>query len=445
MPIFLCVVFVFFIFFSTGHVKADNNVSASVITFKNFTKNIHLHREGDYYRTEDGLLVKLNDQLLVKTHKNFVLHDLVSSHKGIVDGNEIFVAREFNYYLVRITKDSNVGVMINTLLSLPGILLVQPDLLQIAYNAQDENKKTSGISADLTDEKFSAIGEPVFAHSSEFHLRNKPNLEKKAKRTKRIYEAYLAKLGVPELWKSSRGQGVRIAIIDDGIELQHPALKHVAKDFIYDLESQTNNITAMAMGAEHGTKVAGIIFANGDDSGLHRIQGLAPKATLIALRNPTTLTSNTLLSFQLSMLTNADIVNCSWNSYLLLQPIADAINELAEYGREGKGTAVIFSAGNEGRLLQEKSIEASLKKAIVVAASNVRGARLVKSNYGESIDLLVFGMRVQSTTPFNEYQYFAGTSLAAAITTGIAALFLSKQKDLSLEQLQAQLSNLTTF
>lgn len=433
------------VFFNAGSAKAENDVSASVITFKNFNKNIHLHKEGEYYRTEDGLLVKLNDQILVKTHKNFVLHDLVSSHNEIVDGSEIFVAREFNYYLVKIAEASNIGVMIDTLLSFPEILLVQPDLLQIAYNAQDKNKKTSGIGADLTDEKFSAIGEPVFAHSSEFHLRNKPNLEKKAKRTKRIYEAYLAKLDVPQLLKSSQGQGVRIAIIDDGIELQHPALQHVAKDFIYDLESQTNTITAVAVGAEHGTKVAGIIFANHDDNDSHRIQGLAPKATLIALRNPTTLTSNTLLSFQLSMLANADIVNCSWNSYLLLQPIADAVNELAEYGRGGKGTAVIFSAGNEGRLLREKSIEASLKKAIVVAASNVHGARLIKSNYGESIDLLVFGMRVQSTATFDEYQYFAGTSLAAAITTGIAALTLSIQKDLSLEQLQAQLSNLTTF
>lgn len=435
-----CLLFYFCSLSNAEPLESKADASVTQINFKNFENNIRLVKEGHRYRTVDGLLLELNHQLIVKTNKRLVLADLVAADERVIDGKEVFAARAFNYYLVTLAKNSSINQMIDILASISGVLLVQPDMLQIGYQS------SGNIGQELTPKdlnKTSRLGEPVFAHKSGHHHTREPGSAHKPRLFSQLYQAYLTKLGISELWGNNQGQGVRIAVIDDGIQLQHPALSHVKTDFSYDLDSHSTSIRALGVDAEHGTKVAGVIFARRDGKEVDHLGGIAPKATLIGLRNPTTLTSNTLLSFHLSKLANADIVNCSWNSHWLLQPIADAVNELAEHGREGKGTAVIFAAGNDGKLLQARSIEASIKKAIVVAAANPRGKRLVRSNYGESVDLLVYGKRVTSTAKNDEYQMFAGTSLAAAITSGLAALALSAQPDLDLEQLQTRLKQLT--
>ena len=441
----ISIVFSFYCANGALHVYAEET---TYIQFKNFEKDIRLSPDGSRYRTQSGLLVELNHRVIVKTNKNIVLSGLISMDDRIIDGDEIFVAKDFNYYLLRLLKNTDIGGVINSLRSVSGVLLVQPDILQIGYPVTNEREVEPLLKKQLSTKNKNEIyhlGLANFAHGSEHHHVGEHKPKKNTKLSSRIYETYLKQRGVPELWKKTQGEGVRIAIIDDGIELKHPVLSHIKTDFIYDLISHENTLVAMADRADHGTKVAGVIFANHDDGGLNRVRGLAPKATLIALRNPTTLTSNTMLAFQLSMLANADIVNCSWNSYWLLQPVADVVNELAEHGRGGKGTAVIFSAGNEGILLPENSIEASLEKAIVVAAINPHGKRLLNSNYGESIDLNVYGRRVNSTGKADSFDGFAGTSLAASIVTGLAALILATQKDLSLDELQTELSKVTAF
>jgi len=79
----------------------------------------------------------------------------------------------------------------------------------------------------------------------------------------------------------------------------------------------------------------------------------------------------------------------------------------------------------------------------VVAASDEHFNRLASSNYGNSVDLLVYGGLVRAPSTRGDYVRFSGTSLAAAITSGLAALLLSQQADLSLVQLEDKLKLLT--
>jgi subtilisin family serine protease len=95
---------------------------------------------------------------------------------------------------------------------------------------------------------------------------------------------------------------------------------------------------------------------------------------------------------------------------------------LATYGRNGKGVAVVFSAGNEGAPIAQLNTEATINSAITVGALDAHGVALASSNYGEGVDVSVFGAGVKSTTNQGGYHQFSGTSLSAAIVSGLAAL-----------------------
>jgi hypothetical protein len=400
-----------------------NNVGQGVINFDNFGEEYHLYPEGELYRTEYGLLVHLTGSLIVKT-SSAVNREQVSILNGYIETvRTLFTGEDFIYYLVYLHDKKLLNQALDALKQSPVVQLVQPDLLQI-------NKRASSPSS------------LAFAHGSQEDDEHRYGLTDEniiSARFNTQYGTYLKSIGVDQLHKKTLGENTRIAIIDDGIFLAHPALEKTRLDFSFDLESLQSSAVSVSRKANHGTRVAGVIYAQKQDAGDRALAGIAPKAGLVAIRQWDTLTSKTLLAFQTAQLANADIINCSWNSHWLLQPVADVVTELSENGREGKGAAVIFSAGNEGEKIEPLSIEASLESAIVVGAVNYKGNVLANSNYGSSVDLFVFGKRVRSTIPFGQYGRFSGTSLSAAITSGLAALLLSLQPEMNLQQLEQKL------
>ena len=246
----------------------------------------------------------------------------------------------------------------------------------------------------------------------------------------------LDQLGIPLKWSTTLGAGIKIAVIDDGFDLAHEDFRQLKTGFSYDLHTQQLNAAPIYAKETHGTKIAGIIFADHSDVG---ISGIAPSAEFIAIRHTDTWTSKTLIGFHLARLAGADIINASWNSQWLLEPVADAITELAGRGRDGKGIAVVFAAGNNHMDIQPFSIEAALEPAIVVGALNRGGFKLPTSNFGNTVDMYVYGGQMRSTVPDDGYGNFAGTSLSAAIVSGTAALLLSENPQLTLVQLEEKL------
>jgi subtilisin family serine protease len=211
---------------------------------------------------------------------------------------------------------------------------------------------------------------------------------------------------------------------------------YLKNTFAYDVFSQSlSSHSAIAKG-HHGTGVAAIILGEptSEFSG-----GLAPNAELIALSHVDTWTSKTLLTFQLARLEGADIINCSWTSPWLTEPVADVINDLSQYGREGKGSAVVIAAGNNGKDVKDQFTEASIDSAIVVGAHDAQFSPLAISNYGDSVDLFSFGGRVSVPGTDDNMHYLAGTSLAAAVVSGISALLLADEPTLTLKELLLRL------
>ncbi|MDP3696089.1 MAG: S8 family serine peptidase, partial [Desulfocapsaceae bacterium] len=179
------------------------------------------------------------------------------------------------------------------------------------------------------------------------------------------------------------------------------------------------------------------IFARHNGIG---IDGIAPEADFIAIRHPDTWTSRTLLSFYLAKMAGADIINCSWKSRFLLEPIADIINDLTTKGRHGKGVALVFAAGNEGGALSDHGSEAALPEVITVGATGGNGRPLKFSNFGREVDVYTFGQDILTTSNGAEkYALFSGTSASAAIISGTIALFLSQAPDLNLTDIHQKI------
>jgi len=253
----------------------------------------------------------------------------------------------------------------------------------------------------------------------EYIIYTQPNIlqtrDSNFKKTQNITKKYNLK----KVWQTTKGKGVNIAIIDDGFNLEHEDLKGVNILFSYDTDNKNLDSNPKLKLDTHGTQVAGIIFAQHNGIG---IDGIAPEANLIAIRQTTNITSDTVLSFTVASKAGANIINCSWNSPLLLEPVYDVIKHLS------KDIAIVISAGNSHKEITPFSTEASIDEVITV------GATQKYSNYGDVVDIKLQS-GVKTIKADGTYGKFGGTSATAPIITGLLALKIAQNRDKSLKQI----------
>lgn len=216
----------------------------------------------------------------------------------------------------------------------------------------------------------------------------------------------------------TRGEGVIIAIIDDGVDIDHPEFGGIGKIVApRDATLKTNDPrpkdpsgVGTVNGENHGTACAGVACANGTDGA----SGVAPKAKLMPIRLPYTRgwgSQEEADAFVWAADNGADVISCSWgptgskwwdpHNHPVASPpsILLAISYAATKGRGGKGCVVLFSAGNGNELVDNQGYTA-YSKVISVAACNDQGARSVYSNYGKAI-LCAFPSSDFGYEPFN--------------------------------------------
>jgi subtilisin len=383
---------------------------ACEIPFRNFNKTYCLtpianesngvNQTSEVYSVSGkALQVSLSNRLIVRA-SGLTKLSLQALDSRIAAVNELYLMPESNYYLVTLNTRDQLSAVMKVLSSTSNISLVQPDILQLTIRTDTGRTNTE-------DQQLALNPAP-----------------------------YFSQLDIPTLWQTTKGRGVKVAVIDDGFALSHEELRFTDVMFSYDAEQKVQDVSPKSELDIHGTKVVGTIFAAHDERG---IDGIAPEAGLIAIRNSDTWTSRTLLSFYLAKLSNADIINASWASQWLLDPLADIVSDLAQNGRAGKGIAVVFSAGNAGLELTADASEASLLDAVVVGAADEYGKRTRFSNYGSSVDAYIYGKPSPAIKAGGGYGHFSGTSLSAAVASGYFALLLSATPSLTLDQLVSQL------
>lgn len=250
------------------------------------------------------------------------------------------------------------------------------------------------------------------------------------------------------------GKGVKIAIIDDGLDITHPELNASIIE-TYDITTGSTNVAHSFMSGYHGTAVTGIIGANDNSIG---IKGIASESQIIFLKHKEGMSdSETIELFNKAQEFGADIINCSWGTYDVSDAVKEVIQDLAINGREGKGILIIFATGNDAQDMGND--ESAIPEVIAVGSSDKDNLRAWYSNYGENIDVVApGGFDVGITTLDNmgengvgtlhddyllandEYS-FIGTSASAPIVSGVIALMLEKSPNLTRMEIEEALKS----
>jgi len=223
------------------------------------------------------------------------------------------------------------------------------------------------------------------------------------------------------------GSGI-VAVIDTGIDSNHPALKYVlvpGYDFIQDQpgmappvrvnewDSYQESTTAVVDNPEpfgHGTMVAGIVHL------------VAPRAPIMSLRtfrpDGRGYLSDILRAIYYAVRSSARVINMSFsmpeNSLELKNALNYAVN---------RQLICVASAGNDGR--QTRVYPAGFDNTIGVASTNPFDGRSTFSNYGDSLVWVAApGEEIVSTYPGEKYAASWGTSFSAPFVSGAAALLV---------------------
>ena len=271
-----------------------------------------------------------------------------------------------------------------------------------------------------------------------------------------------------QAWRISRGKDVKVAVLDQGIELNHPDLKENLSSLSYDTEK---GVSPSVLLGEHGTACAGIIGAVDNEIG---VIGVAPESKLISISNILRMTlkikEKLADGINWAWQNGADVISNSWGGEDLRSMfIDDAIKNALTKGRNGKGCVVVFATGNSNnKVLYPANSNPDI---IAVGAMSPCGERKNPSScdkedwwgscYGNELDVMAPGVLI-STTDISTIDYegregynphsplnppiipdfdntdytnsFGGTSSACPHVAGVAALILSVNPDLTAKQ-----------
>ena len=277
-------------------------------------------------------------------------------------------------------------------------------------------------------------------------------------------------------WDVTLGSNdIMIAVVDSGCDIDHPDFTNdpalgwvkVCNPFDFD------NMDADPTDDTHGTKSCGIATANADNN--EGVAGVAPGCRLMPIKRPSPGSDtnysdmyvwivgynpgSTTPGFPAAISPGADVVSNSFGLFQLALSgiMKDTLDFMTTYGRDGKGSVVVFSVGNDDSDFTTYRQWANYEKTIAVAASAISPpdaaeVKISTSNYGATVDVCAPGggpsggieARTMSTTNVgsgdtagsagaasNDYDDFGQTSCACPQVAGVAALMLSINPDLT--------------
>ena len=221
---------------------------------------------------------------------------------------------------------------------------------------------------------------------------------------------------LPKMWKSSEGEGVKIAVLDTGCDLSHP-------DLIENLLPGINMINHKKPpidGNGHGSHVAGIICATNNEFG---VVGVAPKCKVLPVKVLDDNGSGDLLTvaegIKWATDQGVDFITLSLGSPQPVQQVRKAIQVAEE-----KGIVTFCAAGNAGKT-HEIFYPANYPETIGIGSIDQDLERSNFSCTGQDLDFLAPGNQILSTVPESWYAILSGTSMANPFAVGVAALLLA--------------------
>ncbi len=222
------------------------------------------------------------------------------------------------------------------------------------------------------------------------------------------------------------GAGIRVAVIDSGIDLQHPAFvgglvpATDMKDFVSN-DNVPQEVGVLGTGAYgHGTNVAGIILQ------------IAPKAKILPIRvlgpDGSGDVLNVAKAIDYAVSKGARVINLSLGSDVFSQAVADAITSATK-----KGVYIISSSGNmNSSTITYPANNATLTGpvgdySLSVGSVNASDKKSSFSSYSANLEIVAQGENVYGPVPGNRLGAWTGTSMAAPMVSGAIALVLGEK------------------
>lgn len=250
------------------------------------------------------------------------------------------------------------------------------------------------------------------------------------------------------------GEGTTIAFIDLGVETTHPDFAPNKFTLTLNVLNSSTNIAPQSSSEVHGTRMVGVAAAS--DNGVGTL-GVASDAKVIAIRVANGV-STTAIEEAYNLLVDKDVaVVCNgWvpedSNFPASTGIQEAIQNLVENGRNGKGTCVLFTAGNNFPTTPKVTGFAGLSSTISIGASNTKAYVCSYSREATSSDDELFciapskdghlpGITTSDLTWGNSStgaytNLFGGTSAATALVSGVIALMVEANPELTVTQIK---------
>lgn len=215
--------------------------------------------------------------------------------------------------------------------------------------------------------------------------------------------------------EANTGSGVRVAVLDSGIDLDHPDLRVAGDVSFIDGAADGNDDNG------HGTMVAGIIAALDNGVG---ITGIAPDAELYAVKVLDSTGHGTgasiVAGIDWAIDNEMQVIVMSFGSVMTMpQAVRQALDRASQ-----AGIILVAGAGNTGDRATIYA-PANHDAVIAVGAADHRGQRADFSSTGADLELLAPGTDIVSTYYGGGYAIGSGTSLAAPYVAGLAARLIA--------------------
>lgn len=357
-------------------------------------------------------------KLVVKfKNSDIAIHNntIQSLRKGYIQSFE--KADDSGVMTVSLAKDADIYETMRVISSQPGVEFVEPLYIYEAYQEEIDQE---------------TVSEAVYKPNDPYYMKN--------------WQWGLQAIGIEDMWDRvpvSRRNDVTIAILDTGVDADHPDLMESlvpGYDFVNDDDDPDDDNS-------HGTHVAGIAAAiTNNEQG---IAGVAGGSKIMPIKVMNDEGRGNSLDIYLGIIyavkNGADVINMSLGSSAPSQLIKEAV----EYALS-RDVVVVASTGNAGK--NEVGFPAAFDGVIGVGAVDWDSAngftRVNFSNYGPETDLVAPGVDILSTIPLeidlydgnqDGYTLLQGTSMASPFVAGMAALLKAENPELTNEQIQQAL------